>query len=142
MKIIITEEQSEKLNQKVRFMVNKYGLEQAIELFDGREIIKHAYQDSPSEFLNQFNNLTPVKRDDKIYYVDKDRLPLFFYYRNDEYVYINYKIWGFYTNVVELENPEIEHIIKNWLEETYNIRGLKPYYNKAFYSYFWKTPII
>ncbi len=33
MKFIITEEQSEKLNQKVKSMVNKYGIEETLDLF-------------------------------------------------------------------------------------------------------------
>jgi len=130
MKIIITEEQSEKFNQKVKSMVNKYGFKETIRLFDNNsEIIRRAYQDNPLEYLNQFNNLIPVEKHDKILYVDKDRLPLFYYYLDDKngYVYINYeRIWMFFYDVFEFETPEIKDILKNWLEETYNIRGLKP----------------
>ncbi len=129
MKIIITEEQSEKLNQKVKSMVNKYGLEQALELFGDDNIIKRAYQDSPSEFLNQFNDLTPVKRDDKIIYVDKNNLPLFMYNPNkiNGYVYIDYDIiWLFFSVVIGLKHSETKRIITNWLEETYNLKGLTP----------------
>jgi len=130
MKIIITEEQSEKLNHKVRAMVNKYGLEQSLKLFDGNvDIIRRAYQDNPLEYLNQFNDLIPVEKHDKILYVDKDRNPLFYYYLDDNngYVYINYeRIWMFFYVVFEFETPEIKDILKKWLKETYNLRGLKP----------------
>jgi len=126
MKFIITEEQSEKLNHKVKTMVNKYGFKETIRLFDNNiNIIKRAYQDNPSEFLNQFNNLILVKKEGITYYVDKDRLPLFYYY--DGYVFINYdRIWSFFEKVIGLERSEIQYIIKNWLEETYNLRGLTP----------------
>ena len=129
MKLIITEEQSEKLNHKVRFMVNKHSIEHAIELFDGREIIKRAYQDNPSSYLNQFNDLTPIEKDDRLFYIDKDRLILFYYNPNKKngFIYINYnRIWKFFEEVIGLEDTEIQTIINNWLEETYNSRGLTP----------------
>jgi len=129
MKFIITEEQSEKLNQKVKSMVNKYGLDQSIKLFGGKEIIKRAYLDNPSEFLNQFNDLIPIEKGNIIFYVDKDRLPLFYYYPDEknDYVYINYdRIWLFFSKVIGLERSEIKEIINNWLEETYNLRELTP----------------
>jgi len=130
MKFIITEEQSEKLNHKVKTMVNKYGFDETLRLFDDNiDVIKRAYQDNPLEFLDQFNDLRPIEKGDKILYVDKDRNPLFYYYLDDNngYVYINYeRIWMFFEEVIGLEYDEIKDIIKNWLEETYNLRGLTP----------------
>ncbi len=130
MKLIITEEQSEKLNHKIKSMINKFGFKETIRLFDNNsEIIKRAYIDNPLTYLNQFNDLTPIEKDNKIYYVDKDRNPLFYYYPNKEngYVYINHgRIWKFFSKVIGLEYSEIQDIIKNWLEETYNIEGLTP----------------
>jgi len=127
MKFIITEEQNEKLNHKVKSMVNKYGFEETIRLFDNnKDIIRRAYMDNPSSFLNQFNDLIPVEKDDKIFYVDKDRLQLFYYYP-DGRVYINYdRIWMFFEGVIGLNRSDIEYIINNWLEETYNLVGLTP----------------
>ncbi len=131
MKFIITEEQSEKLNQKVKSMVNKYGFKETLRLFDNnKDIIRRAYQDNPSEYLNQFNDLTPVEKDNKIYYVDKDRLPLFYYYQDEENgdVHIDYdRIWSFFQDVISLDYEKIQGVMENWLEETYNLRGLTPY---------------
>ena len=132
MKFIITEEQSEKLNQKIKSTIEKYGIDHAIKLF-GDDIIRRAYHDILFDYLNQFNNLTPVKRDDKIFYVDKDRLPLFYYYPDEKngFVFINHhRIWMFFEEVIGLEYDEIKDIIKNWLEETYNLRGLTPTRNE------------
>ena len=78
MKIIITEQQNEKLNRKIRLAVEKLGLEQSLEMF-GDEIIKQTYIDNPSSFLNQYNNLKPVEEDDKIFYVDTDNLPSYIF---------------------------------------------------------------
>jgi len=130
MKFIITEEQSEKLNQKVKSMVNKYGIEYTLMMFDNNvDIIKRTYKDNPLDFLNQFNDLTLVEKYGKINYVNKDGISIFYYYpkKNNEYVFINYhRMWIFFKEVIGFENSEIKSIIKNWLEETYNLKGLTP----------------
>jgi hypothetical protein len=92
-------------------------------------IYKGDIKDAARIWLNQFNDLTPVEKGDIIYYVDKDRLPLFYYYQDEEndYVYINHdRIWSFFSNVIGLEYEEIKGIMKDWLEDTYNLRGLTP----------------
>ncbi len=95
----------------------------------GEDTIKQAYQDDPASYLDQFNDLTPVENGDRIYYIDKDYSPLFYYYQDEEhgYVFINYYImWLFFEKVIGLDYKEIQDIIKNWLEETYNIKGITP----------------
>ena len=134
MKFIITEEQSEKLNHKIKSMVNKYGFEETLVLFENNiDVIKRAYQDNPIEFLNQFNDLTPVEKDNVIYYVDEDRLPLFAYSqdRKNSIVWVKYaRIWMFFEEIIGLDDMEIQGILKYWLEETYNLTGLTPIYLK------------
>ena len=131
MKIIITEEQNEQLNHKIRLAVEKLGLKQSLDMF-GKDIIKQAFIDNPLSFLDQFNNLKPVEKDDKIYYVDNDNLALFFYYIEDQeskngYYYINlYRIWSFFEDVMDYSRTEIQEIIEEWLGTTYNLRGLTP----------------
>ena len=134
MKIIITEQQNEKVNRKIRLTVEKLGLPQSREIF-GDEIIKQTYIDNPSSFLNQFNNLTPIEKDDKIYYVDNDDLPLFYYYKEDqelkngEYWINYYRIWSFFSDIMGYDDIEIQEIIKEWSETTYNLRGLTPVFS-------------
>ena len=131
MKIIITEQQNEKVNRKIRLAVEKLGLEQSREVF-GDELIGQTYIDNPLSFLEQFNNLRPVEKDDKIYYVDNDNLPLFYYFIEDQeskdgYYLINYiRIWAFFYNVMGYSHNKISEIIKDWLDTTYNLRGLTP----------------
>ena len=78
------------------------------------------------KWLNkEFGNLTPVVKNDKTFYVDKDRLPLFYYYQDSKnrYVYINYeRIWFLIESIFGLEELETQDILKVWLEETYNLR--------------------
>jgi hypothetical protein len=135
MKIIITEHQNEKVNHKIRFAVEKLGLSQAREIM-GDELIKQGYIDNPLSFLDQFNNLRPVEKDDEIYYVDNDNLALFSYYKkeqeskNGDY-YINYyRIWSFFEDVMGYDYTEIQEIMKEWLGTTYNLRGLTPFHLK------------
>ena len=79
---------------------------------------------------DKFGDLKPIVRDDKTFYVNEDRLPLFYYYqdRKNGYVYINYdEIRSFLESIFGLESLQIKSIITYWLEETYNLKGLTPY---------------
>jgi len=131
MKIIITEEQNEKLNKKIRLAVEKLGLKQSREMF-GKDIIKQAYIKNPSLFLNQFNNLKPVEKGDEIYYVDNDNLPLFYYEKDEqnsknEYYWVYYyRIWAFFSEVMNYSYIKTQEIMMEWLDTTYNLRGLRP----------------
>ncbi len=131
MRFIITEEQSEKLNHKIKSMVEKYGVEYTLKMFDNNtDVIKRVYQENPLEFLNQFNDLTPVENNGKISYKDKNNLTSFYYYpdRINGDVFINYfRIWKFFEDVIGFKYSEIQDIMRNWLEETYNITGLTPH---------------
>ena len=139
---------NEKLKYKIRSVVEKLGFEQSLDMF-GKDILKQVYIDIPSLFLKQFNNLRPVEKDGKIFSVDKDNLPLFYYYKEDQEskngdYYINYyRIWSFFDDVMGYDYNEIQEIIKEWLGTTYNLRGFTPknsILNHAFRS--WERPII
>jgi hypothetical protein len=121
---------SNDINKKVRSSVKKFGFENALKIFwDNTDIIRRAYEDNPSSFLNQFNNLKPIVKGNKIYYVDENNKPLFYYYQDDEngYCYINYdRIWSFFDDIFGYKYPEIQQLIKRWLGETYNLGGLTP----------------
>ena len=82
------------------------------------------------KWLNkEFGNLTPVVKNDKTFYVDKDRKPLFYYYQDSKngYVNINYdRICVFFESIFGLNYSDSQAIVKVWLEETYNLRGVTP----------------
>jgi hypothetical protein len=82
------------------------------------------------KWLNkEFGGLTPVVRGDRVFYVDKNNLPLFYYYQDKKngLVYVNYvRIWSFLGSVFIMNDMEISELLKVWLEDTYNLRGLKP----------------
>jgi len=85
------------------------------------------------KWLNrEFGDLTMVVKGSTTYYVDEDRKPLFMYYQNskNKSVYIIYeRIWVFFESIFGLNYSDSEAIVKVWLEETYNLRGLTPYSN-------------
>ena len=80
---------------------------------------------------DNFDNLKPVIKDIRTYYVDSERNPIFYYYQDSENgdVYISYgRIWSVLKKDFGLNRTEIQELIKGWLEETYNLRRLTPTY--------------
>jgi hypothetical protein len=78
---------------------------------------------------DKFGNLTEVVRGYKTFYINEDRIILFYYYQHDKngFVYINYdEIWSFLKSIFGLESEQIKGVITYWLEETYNLKGLTP----------------
>lgn len=89
--------------------------------------IKGDFKETGLSWLNEiYGNLKPVEKDDKIFYVDGERKPLFMYYKEDQeskngYYYINYdRIWSFFEFYFDMESKEIKDLI------TYNLRVLTP----------------
>jgi hypothetical protein len=82
------------------------------------------------KWLNkEFGNLTPVVKGDRTFYIDKDRLPLFYYYQDEKngWVYVNYvRIWSLLESVFSMNHLEISELLKVWLEDTFNLRGVTP----------------
>ncbi len=78
---------------------------------------------------DKFGNLKPIVDGDTTFYVNEDRLVLFYYSqdRKNGCVYINYnEIWSFLESIFGLKSLQIKGIITHWLEETYNLKGLTP----------------
>ena len=121
----------EKLKYKIRSAVEKLGLVQSLDMF-GKDILKQVYIVNPLTFLDQFNNLKPVEKDGKIFSVDKDNLPLFYYYKEDQeskngdYNINYYRIWSFFEEVMGYNYTKTQQTIKEWLGTTYNLRELTP----------------
>lgn len=128
---------------KIKSLISKYGINRVINMVvNGKHTIKQIYINNPSEYLNQFNDLTILKIDNIIYYVDKDNLPLLIYYPNHKYnaVYINNdKIWFFFSRIINIEYSEIQSIIKKWLEQSHNLNGLTPIGGLGSVAFNWKN---
>jgi hypothetical protein len=85
---------------------------------------------SALKWLNKkFGDLTKVVKGNRTFYVDKDRKPLFYYYQDEKngYVNISYdRMWVFFNSIFGLNTLQTQEIVKIWLEEIYNLRGLTP----------------
>ena len=95
------------------------------------ESVDHKFKSTLKWLNKEFGDLTPVEKDDKTFYVNKDRLPLFYHYElmgsENDLVYINYnRIWVFLEDIFGLDYSQIEDILNVWLEQTYNLRGFTP----------------
>jgi hypothetical protein len=129
-KNVLKEESDNPLNKKVRHAVEDLGYENAIKLFGGNlDIIKRAYQDNPLSFLNQFNNLNPVKKGEVLFYRDENGKPLFAYYNDDGRHIVNIdndRVWAFFGEVLGYDWDEIQSLLKVWLSEVYGLDDVKP----------------
>jgi hypothetical protein len=87
-----------------------------------------------------------AKQGDKTYYVDKNKLPLFFYRQNvkDGFIYFNYeRIWLLLGPIFGLNVLQKREILSRWLEKSYNLVGLKPTTSQAnSFVNRWLDPII
>ena len=97
------------------------------------------------KWLNkEFGNLTPVVGDDRTFYVDKDRKPLFMYFQGSKNgdVYIHHdRIWVFFESVFGMDYKQTQDIMNMWLEETYNLKGFIPANSKEIGDKGWRRPI-
>ena len=119
----------ESLKQSLKDQVKEFGWKDAAELVNGPEqLAKLAFNNDPMEFLNMFNNLDVVQSEEKpdwtLYRFEKGN-NMMIYDRKNEYVYISYNfIWSFLEEGFGLNYNEIQELTKDWLDETYNLRGI------------------
>ena len=78
-----------------------------------------------------FGDLSPKnssKYPDSVFYANSDNEIFMEYNKKNENVYISYnKIWSKLELYFPLKYDDIQLIMKDWLEEHYNLRVLKPY---------------
>lgn len=129
----VLKEEVDNRSERIKSIVNKYGLKRSIDMIAGGvKTIRQVYDDNPLEFLNQFNNLKRVERDDyfdtRIYYMDENNNPIFYYIENSNIkkVFFNfYLLWVFFI-YMGYTNEDTINILKKWLYDTYGIRGFEP----------------
>ena len=129
-KRVIKEEKSSK-QDILKKHVLKNGWEDVAERIGGFDILyKHAFNNDYNEFLNLFNNLEVVQSEKKpkfiLYRFEKGN-NIMVYDTKNHYVNFNYKvIWSFFEIGIGLEYDETQDIMKKWLDEVYNLRGITP----------------
>ena len=136
MKIIITESQKKLLfensiNDSLINILKTDGLESAADLVGGsKNLMKLLKIKTPMDFLNLFNDLDIVQSEQRPHwtlfrYVKGKNMVV--YDKKNEYTYVNYDdIWSFLENNFGLNYIEIQGVMKEWLSEVYNLRGVTP----------------
>jgi hypothetical protein len=136
MKIIITESQKKLLfeNSMKDNLINSIkedGFKSTSELVGGtKNLLKVLKIDTPMDFLNLFNDMDVVQSKEKPHwdlFRYKPNHNLMIYDRKNDYVYINYDdIWSVLEDDFDLNYGDIQDLMKVWLGEVYNLRGVTP----------------
>ena len=127
MKIIITEDQSNTISDKLKSMIKQIGWENASKSVGGfKNLSKLSKIKTPMDFLNLFNDLDIVQikeRPNLTLFRYKKGKNMVVYDKENGYAYVNYDdIWSFLRYNFDLNNSKIEELIKDWLGEVYNLR--------------------
>ena len=133
MKYIITESQKNNLKVLLKQIIKSKGIQIAFSSVGGDDNFFEIMDiNSPMEFLHLFDDLEQVQSEEEpdwTLYRYKPKRNLMIYERKYDYVFINYEeIWKPLLDV-GLFNPDIKELIKEWLSEVYNLRGVTPHLN-------------
>jgi hypothetical protein len=113
-------------------LVREDGWQTASKFVGGIENLKRLLRiETPMDFLNIFTDLDVVQSEEEpdwtLFRYEKGN-NMMVYDRKNDVVYINYyKIWTFLDKGFGLNNSEIKGVMKEWLSEVYNLRGVTPY---------------
>jgi hypothetical protein len=127
MKIIITEEQSNTISDKLKYMIKQYGLVNASKYVGGlRNLGKLGFNDNPLEFLNLFNDMDVVQSEENhpwTLFIDENGNDIMVYNRESNHIHVGKrKIWSILGKLFGLDSFEIREVIKEWLDEVYNLK--------------------
>ncbi len=112
-------------------MVKDNGWDNTAEFVGGIENLKKIVGiESPMDFLHLFDDLDVVQSEEKpnvfLYRYEKGN-NMMVYDKKIDKVYINhYVIWEFLEEGFGLDYDEIQEVMKEWLFEVYNLRGVTP----------------
>jgi hypothetical protein len=113
------------------------GFSSASEMVGGdKNLIKVLGVKTPMDFLNLFNDLDVVqseKNQDPTLFRYKPYHNLMIYDKKTGVVYVSYKdIWSVLKSNFGINYSEIQVVIKEWLDEVYNLRVVTPHYSKFY----------
>ena len=129
MKIIVTENQVDKIKSKIHEYVKKYGIEKCREIFGDKVLFTIGFNNDPMEFLNLFNDLDVVQSIKKenwtLFRYEKGK-NLMVYDRKNGYVYIDYdQIWLVLRDDFGLTMSETEQVTEEWVGIAYDLTGAR-----------------
>jgi len=140
-KIIISENQVDKIKSKIHEYVKKYGIEKCREIFGDKVLFTIGFNNDPMEYLNLFNDLDVVQSVEKenwtLFRYEKGK-NLMIYNRKDNALYIDYdQIWSSLRNDFGLGYNKIQQLTQEWAEMTYNLEGVKTLFTRWGYGTPW-----
>jgi hypothetical protein len=114
-------------------IIKDEGFSSASEMVGGSEILmKLLGVKTPMDFLHIVDDLDVVqseKNQDRTLFRYKPYHNLMIYDKKTGVVYVSYDdIWSFLGGNFGLNYSEIQELIKEWLDEVYNLRGVTPLY--------------
>ena len=121
------------LQKKVIDLIKSNGVNVAVTaLGDFLNLFKILDINSPMKFLHLFDDLDIAQSEeepDLTLFRYKPKHNLIIYNMKDDYIYFNYyEFWEVLANVFKLKDTEIQELLKEWLFEVYNLRGVTPVY--------------
>ena len=112
-------------------MIKDDGWDNAAELVGGVENLKKLVGvESPMDYLNLFNDLDVVQSEEQpnwvLYRYEKGNNMMVHDGKNDKFYVNYYDIWSVLGEGFGLDYNETQEVIKEWLFEVYNLRGVTP----------------
>jgi len=124
MKIIISENQVDKIKSKIHEYVKKYGFDMSREIFGDKVLVTIGFNNDPMEFLNLFNDLEIIRYEDPnwVLFLNKKRELIMTYNIINSLVYINYDIiWSVLKFYFKLTYNEVQELTEEWVSDKYNL---------------------
>jgi hypothetical protein len=124
MKIIISENQVDKIKSKIHEYVKKYGFEKCREIFGDKVLLTIGFNNDPMEFLNLYNDLDVVQSEIDpnwtLFRYEKDK-NLLLYNKSTNIIYSDYSEFGLTLKRFGLSFDEIKELMITWITDIGNL---------------------
>ncbi len=127
-KRVIKEEKLSKQDVLKKYVLKNDWKEVANRIGGFDNLYKHAFNNDYNEFLKLYSNLEVVQSEERpnwMLYRFEQGKNMMIHDKKNEDVRINYYvIWSFFKDGIGLKYGETQDIMKKWLDEVYNLRGV------------------
>ena len=129
MKIIITENQKQSTQDRLKNMVKNVGWEQASDVVGGSDnLLKLVFDNNPRKLLNLFEDLNMVQSEthqDWTLFKNKKGNTIILYDRKENVAFISFsKIWSFLEKGLRLDRGDIKDIVNRWVRDVYDLKNV------------------
>jgi hypothetical protein len=127
MKIIISENQVNKIKSKIHEYVKKYGFEKSRQIFGDKVLFTIGFNNDPMEFLNLYNDLEVVIEPHSVWvwFRNNQGENQILFNKKENTAYVKYFIiWYYLLDKFNLDHYEAEQITKKWLSNSYNLNDI------------------